>query len=187
MSCPAVVIELLRHLDLGPGHRVLEIGTGTGYTTALLAQRTGAARLTTMEIDPGLARDAAARLRAADLAPCVVAGDGELGHPARAPYDRILCTAAVRSIPAAWLRQIRPGGIILRPFDTPFGYDELLKLTADHPAATGEPAAMVTFMKLRGQRPPRPYAELGRPAWTAWHPHRVTAGPSGQHIRQAAR
>lgn len=186
VSCAAVVVEMLRHLDLAPHHRVLEIGTGAGYTTALLASRTGADRVTTMEIDPALARDATARLRAAGVAVRVVSGDGEGGHPARAPYDRILSTAAVREIPAAWLKQIRPGGVILTPFDTPFGYDVLLKLVADgRGSAAGGPVAMVTFMKVRGQRSPRPYADLGWPAWETWHPHRVIIGPSGQHIQPA--
>ncbi|UNO38425.1 methyltransferase domain-containing protein [Streptomyces sp. MST-110588] len=188
ISSPGVVIELVRHLAPEPGERILEVGTGTGYTTALLTHRAGDhGNVVTIEIDAGLARRARHRLHALGMSPRVVTGDGEQGHPACAPYDRILATASVRSIPPAWLRQLRPGGILLAPLDSPFGHDLLVRLEADgHGCARGHFVAAVEFMRARGQRAQRPYAELGWPAEAdpgPWERMCVVAGPSGQRIR----
>ncbi|MCX5115393.1 hypothetical protein OOK13_44630 [Streptomyces sp. NBC_00378] len=56
----------------------------------------------------------------------VLTGDGELGHPAGASYDRIVATASVRRIPPAWIHQLRPGGVLVAPLDTPWGHDVLV-------------------------------------------------------------
>ncbi|KWT60760.1 protein-L-isoaspartate(D-aspartate) O-methyltransferase [Streptomyces albus subsp. albus] len=180
VSCSAVIVDMLHHLDPQPHERVLEIGTGSGYTTALLARRVGAANIVTVEIDPDLARRAAGNLGALGLAPHTVVGDGEGGYAAAAPYDRILSTAAVRHIPAAWPRQVRTGGVIITPIDTPYNTDALLRLVCDGQGnATGRLIKPVTFMKTRGQRPRRSYGELG---WPGWSEHRVTVGADGQRI-----
>ncbi|MGH3912150.1 MAG: methyltransferase domain-containing protein [Pseudonocardiaceae bacterium] len=112
-SMPTVMAGMLETLDLQPGHRVLEIGTGTGYNTALLCQRTGAHNLTSVELDPALA--AAARHALADLGwhPGVHAGDGAAGFAAAAPFDRIIVTAATDHIPPAWISQLTLGGVIV--------------------------------------------------------------------------
>ncbi|WP_242440672.1 methyltransferase domain-containing protein [Streptomyces sp. CB02923] len=181
ISCSAVIVDMLHHLGPQPYEKVLEIGTGSGYTTALLAHRVGAGNVVTMEIDDGLAERAAGNLTALDLTPRTVVGDGEAGYAAAAPYDRILSTAAVRDIPAAWPKQVRPGGVIVTPLDTPYATDALLKLVCDgHGNATGHLIKAVSFMKTRAQRPRRSYEDLGWPGWTD---HHVTIGPDGQHIR----
>ncbi|MGA4844111.1 methyltransferase domain-containing protein [Streptomyces sp. G45] len=182
ISCPAVVVSMLRHLDPQPGERILEIGTGTGYGTALLARRVGAGAVTSVEIDKALATHAGVALRAVGCAPRLVVGDGEGGHPPGAPYDRVIATAAFRRLPQALLDQLRPGGVLLAPLDTPFGCDGLARLTADgHGRAHGRFVGAVDFMKVRGQRDrPTSYAELG---WPTWGDYRVTVEHGHQHIR----
>jgi protein-L-isoaspartate(D-aspartate) O-methyltransferase len=116
-SAPGVVAAMLAQLDVGPGHRVLEIGAGTGYNAALLACLTGpAGQVTTVELDPGFAAEAAQALASAGYGQVtVIAGDGEYGYPARAPYDRIIVTAGAWELPAAWAGQLAPGGLLVVP------------------------------------------------------------------------
>ena len=93
-SQPSMVAIMLEQLDLRPGHRVLEIGAGTGWNAALMARIVGpTGQVTTIDIDPDLVAGAAAHVAAAggpDVR--VICGDGALGHPAEAPYDRVVLT-----------------------------------------------------------------------------------------------
>ncbi|MDT9686625.1 methyltransferase domain-containing protein [Streptomyces sp. TRM76323] len=187
ISSPGVIVELLRHLAPEPGHTVLEIGTGTGYTTALLARRAGDTHLTTIEIDTGMSGRARRRLHALGLAPRVVCGDGEQGYPEGGPYDRIVSTASVRTIPPAWVSQLRPGGVLLTPLDSPYGCDLLVRLVADRPGhAKGTAVAPVEFMRVRSQRSPRAYTDLGWPPGgpdgVPWDTLEVEADRTGQRI-----
>ncbi|MEV0263004.1 rRNA adenine N-6-methyltransferase family protein [Streptomyces sp. NPDC050617] len=160
LSCPAVVVDMLHHFAPQPGDRVLEIGTGSGYNTALLTHRAG--EVVSVEIDRGLAERAAATLRRLGHAPLVVCADGEQGYAAGAPYDRVLSTVAVRAIPPAWPRQVRAGGVIVTPLATPFACDVLCRLVCDgQGGATGILIKSIVFMKTRGQRTEIPFAELG--------------------------
>ncbi|MFD7451099.1 methyltransferase domain-containing protein [Kitasatospora sp. NPDC059827] len=154
-SMPTVVTQMLRHLDVAEGMRVLELGTGTGWTAGLLAARLGAERVTSVELDPELAGRARQRLHAAGLRPTVLAGDGTLGHPGGAPYDRVQFTAAVQRLPAAIIEQTAPGGVILVPYGTPFCNGALLRLTVaeDGRSASGPFVEDVSFMWVRDQRP----------------------------------
>ncbi|GAB2833419.1 methyltransferase domain-containing protein [Streptomyces daliensis] len=192
ISSPGVVIEMLRHLALGPGDRVLEIGTGTGYNTALLAHRTGTGRLTSIEIDPEVADRARTALHGLGLHPRLRCGDGEDGHTGDAPYDRVLATASVRRVPYAWIQQLRPGGVLLLPLDSPFGHDLLVRLTADGEGrAQGRPVARVEFMRTRGQRGgSASYTELGWPEGLdpeQWEDLRIEVGVDGQCVTVADR
>ncbi|MGH4000828.1 MAG: methyltransferase domain-containing protein, partial [Pseudonocardiaceae bacterium] len=136
---------------------VLEIGTGTGYNAALLAQRLGAGNITTIEIDPVLATHARQALTTAGYGQVTaVTGDGTHGHPPSAPYDRIISTANVTQVPYAWVAQTRPGGRVLTPWGTPYYNGGLLSLTvAADGTARGGLVSKTSFMSLRDQRTPR--------------------------------
>ncbi|KPI17944.1 protein-L-isoaspartate(D-aspartate) O-methyltransferase [Actinobacteria bacterium OK074] len=153
-SMPSVVFRMLRDLDVEPGQRILEIGTGTGWNAALLTHRLGLKHTTSIEIDPNMAHQARARLAAQGLLSLVLTGDGTLGDPVGAPYDRIIATAGLRRIPGAWLEQVAPGGVILAPFGTHYSNaDSTVRLTVgDRGEAQGHFTGPVEFMKLRGQR-----------------------------------
>jgi protein-L-isoaspartate(D-aspartate) O-methyltransferase len=116
-SAPGIVAAMLAQLDVQPGHRILEIGAGTGYNAALLAHLTGpAGRITTVELDPGIVAGAARALASAGYGHVsVIAGDGEHGHAPDAPYDRIIVTAGAWELPAAWAGQLAPGGLLVVP------------------------------------------------------------------------
>ncbi|MGH3928766.1 MAG: methyltransferase domain-containing protein, partial [Pseudonocardiaceae bacterium] len=116
-SAPDIVAIMLAALDAHEGHRVLEIGTGTGYNAALLAHRLGAEQVTSIEVDPDVAAQARRALSETGYGKvCTVTGDGALGHAPGAPYDRVIITAAVHQIPYSWVVQTRPGGRILLPW-----------------------------------------------------------------------
>lgn len=116
-SQPAVVAMMLEQLDVRPGHRVLEIGAGTGYNAALLGYLTGpTGHVTTIDVDADLVEGAAAHLASADVENVTaVLADGALGYPDRAPYDRIIATVGAGDLPPAWLDQVRPDGIVVLP------------------------------------------------------------------------
>ncbi len=181
-SMPAVVADMLARLDAEPGMRVLEIGTGTGYNAALLAQRLGAENITTIEIDPVLATHARQALTTAGYGEVtVVTGDGAHGHPPGAPYDRIISTANVTRVPSAWVAQTRPGGRVLTPWGTPYYNGGLLSLSvAADGTARGGLVSKTSFMGLRDQRTPRVsvrrcvhHEDQATTTSTELHPHDV--------------
>ncbi|MGH4017831.1 MAG: ATP-grasp peptide maturase system methyltransferase [Pseudonocardiaceae bacterium] len=110
---PVLMALMLDALDVADGHRVLEIGTGTGYNAALLRHRLGPDRVTTIDIDPTMVTDARNRLAANGDPPTVAVADAMTGFPANGPYDRILATVSVPEIPYAWVQQTRPRGKLL--------------------------------------------------------------------------
>ncbi|MET9483275.1 methyltransferase domain-containing protein [Streptomyces sp. NPDC006638] len=152
LSCEAVVADMLDSLLLEPGHRVLELGTGTGRNAALLAWRAGAELVTTVEVDPGLAVRARERLGEAGDRVRVVVGDGGTGWPAGAPYDRVMATYAVDRIPWAWVAQTRPGGRIVTPWGR-LGH-VALTVAEDGASATGWVQGLAQFMSARGTTGP---------------------------------
>ncbi|MBB4932536.1 protein-L-isoaspartate O-methyltransferase [Lipingzhangella halophila] len=104
---------MLETLDIHDGHRVLEIGTGSGYNAALLSHRLGAENATSIDIDPALVTAARCRLAEAGYAPTLHVGDGRDGYPPGAPYDRVVATCSLPYIPPAWITQTRDGGLVL--------------------------------------------------------------------------
>ncbi|MER8234095.1 methyltransferase domain-containing protein [Streptomyces sp. NPDC094049] len=152
-SAPSIVFRMLRMLDVRPGHKVLEIGTGTGWNAGLLSYLAGAGNVTSVEVDATLAADARERLLAEGLGVDVVAGDGAEGYTGGAPYDRLVSTCAVRTVPRPWLTQVRPGGVILTPWDAPWTCYGLLRLTVDdNGSASGPFSPYSAFMLMRSQR-----------------------------------
>jgi protein-L-isoaspartate(D-aspartate) O-methyltransferase len=116
-SVPTVVAMMLDQLDVQPGHRVLEIGAGTGYNAALLAQLTGpSGHVTTVDIDPEVTAQARAALDETGYPQVeVITRDGSLGAEEHAPYDRIIVTVGAFDLPPAWWDQLAPGGRLVVP------------------------------------------------------------------------
>ncbi|GAU67332.1 putative methyltransferase [Streptomyces sp. NBRC 110611] len=153
-TMPATVVGMSEALDVEDDMTVLEIGTGTGYSTALLCHRLGEDNVTSVEVDPEVARRADDALEATGYSTWTVTGDGLLGHPRRAPYDRTIATCALRRIPYAWVRQTKPGGIILAtigPSAWSYGTG-LAKLTVkDDGTAEGRIIGRTSFMPARAE------------------------------------
>ncbi|MET8622710.1 methyltransferase domain-containing protein [Kitasatospora sp. NPDC004669] len=152
-SAPSIVFRMLDLLDLAPGMRVLEIGTGTGFNAALLSHRLGDVNVTTIEIDPAVVELARSNLKANGYDPTVVCGDGSLGWSAEAPYDRVVATCSVQHVPRTWIEQTRPGGAVLVPWESPWICGGLLRLTVKGDGtATGRYTADSAFMLMRTHR-----------------------------------
>jgi len=134
ISQPYIVACMTGLLRLQPTHRVLEIGTGSGYQAAVLA--TLALEVWSIERHEELARGAKERLHALGYANVqVIAGDGTLGHDEAAPYDAIMVTAAAPHVPDALRAQLAPGGRMVIPVAA--GYAEDLKLIERLPDEPG--------------------------------------------------
>ncbi|NJQ14120.1 ATP-grasp peptide maturase system methyltransferase [Streptomyces bohaiensis] len=152
-TTPVTVVDMLEKLEVDDAHRVLEIGTGSGYSTALLCFRLGEDNVTTVEVDPHVSARADAALESAGYSTWTVTGDGLLGHPRRAPYDRVIATCAVRRIPYTWIRQTKPGGIVLATIGGTWLYGTgLAKVTvAEDGSAEGGIIGRSSFMQARSQ------------------------------------
>lgn len=151
-SAPSIMNVMLHELRIEPGHSVLEIGTGTGWNAAVMRQ--AGAVVTTVEIDSEIADHARASLTKVGYADVVVVtGDGELGVPERAPYDRLIATAAVRTLPYAWVNQVRDGGLIVFPYTGEHCGHGLGVLTVRDGTAFGTIGSegRAGFMPLRGR------------------------------------
>jgi protein-L-isoaspartate(D-aspartate) O-methyltransferase len=115
ISQPIIVAMMTEALQLSGDEKVLEIGTGCGYQAAILAEL--AAAVFTIERHAELAQQAEARLRELGYQNVFVrTGDGSLGWPEEAPFDRIIVTAAAEECPPVLWQQLREGGILVGPF-----------------------------------------------------------------------
>ncbi|MFJ5227883.1 ATP-grasp peptide maturase system methyltransferase [Streptomyces sp. NPDC088400] len=160
-TLPSLIVRTLEVAGIQDGDRVLEVGTGSGYSTAILCHRLGDKNVTSVEYDPGLAQSAAAHLRAADCSPTLVAGDGLAGYAdgEGAEYDAVVATCSVRHIPRPWLWQVRDGGTITTTLSGWMTASGLIRLTLDDQGvATGRFVGdHVSYMLARPhERPPRP-------------------------------
>ncbi|RAJ34635.1 protein-L-isoaspartate(D-aspartate) O-methyltransferase [Kitasatospora sp. SolWspMP-SS2h] len=200
-TTPATVVSMIEALELRDGHTVLEICTGTGYSTALLCHLLGEDNVTSIEVDPDVAARADAALEQTGHSTWTVTGDGLLGHPRRAPYDKVVATCAVRRIPRAWIRQTRPGGTVLATVGSWSYGTGLAKVTVnDDGTAEGRITGPSSFMPVRSQAD-RPldgdlaaraaYPDTERPTsldpalLTEWMPAFLTqlAAPGAQLVR----
>jgi protein-L-isoaspartate(D-aspartate) O-methyltransferase len=131
ISQPYIVAFMSEALDVQPDHRVLEIGTGSGYQAAVLAEL--AREVYTMEIVEPLAESARRALETMKYTNVHVrAGNGYLGWPEHAPYDRIIVTAAPEEVPPALVEQLKVGGIMAIPVGSGMMQElRILRRTAD--------------------------------------------------------
>jgi protein-L-isoaspartate(D-aspartate) O-methyltransferase len=130
ISQPYIVAYMTELLAVEPRHRVLEIGTGSGYQTAVLAEL--AAEVYTIEIISDLGRQARSLLEQAGYSNIrYLIGDGYRGWPEHAPFDRILLTAAPPRVPQALLDQLAPAGKLLAPVGPSTGDQYLVLIEKD--------------------------------------------------------
>ncbi|MGX2995456.1 methyltransferase domain-containing protein [Streptomyces sp. JNUCC 64] len=107
-TLPSLVVQMLRHTRIGDGMDVLDVGTASGYSTALLCERFGSDRVTSVDVDPYLTTVATERLTRAGHGPTVLTADATGTLPGT--YDRIVAMVAMPRVPASWLTALRPGG-----------------------------------------------------------------------------
>jgi protein-L-isoaspartate(D-aspartate) O-methyltransferase len=150
-SQPSIVAVMLEQLDVAPGQRVLEIGAGTGYNAALVSQLVGpSGRVVTIDIDEDIVEGARAHLAAAGIEGVeVVCRDGGLGHPADAPYDRIVLTVGAWDIAPAWWNQLAIGGRLLVPLSL-LGVQRCVALENRDGWLESASVRDCGFMRLRG-------------------------------------
>ena len=156
-SQPAIVATMLEQLELSSGHRVLEVGAGSGYNAALMAHMVGEEGLViTVEIDEALARRARESLATAGLETTesgwveVVHGDGGAGYPDEAPYDRIIVTAGAPDIAPAWREQLRADGRLVLPLEIWRGLQVCTAFEPTGKHLTSVAAQWCGFVPLRG-------------------------------------
>jgi protein-L-isoaspartate(D-aspartate) O-methyltransferase len=133
ISQPYIVALMTQWAEVAPGDRVLEVGTGSGYQAAVLAELTD--KVFSIEILPELARQAAARLQDLGYGRVQVkSGDGYQGWPEAAPFDAILVTAAAPRVPPALTAQLKEGGRLVIPLGHP-----------------GEPQTLIRYRRVQGK------------------------------------
>ncbi|TBO59432.1 methyltransferase domain-containing protein [Streptomyces kasugaensis] len=165
-TLPSLVVQMWVDAEVTEGHTVLEIGTGTGYSTALACERLGSADVTSIEVDPHRLDQAATALYGLGYTPTLAVADGLYGYWPEASFDRIVAACSFRAVPPALIAQARPGGkILLTLSGWLYGYARVLLTVAGDGTAEGHLLpGTVSFMSARTHAAPA----FGNPAhWTA--------------------
>jgi methyltransferase of ATP-grasp peptide maturase system len=171
-TLPSLVLRMWADAELREGHTVLEIGTGTGYSTALACERLGSAGVTSTEIDPHRLGTAAGALHGCGYTPTLAVADGLYGYWPEAPFDRVVAACSFRAVPPALVAQTRPGGkILLTLSGWLYGYARVLLTVAEDGTAEGHLLpGTVSFMSARTHAAPA----FGNPAhWAAGLPEKA--------------
>jgi protein-L-isoaspartate(D-aspartate) O-methyltransferase len=147
ISQPYVVAYMTEQLNVRPHHKVLEVGTGSGYQAAVLSRL--AREVVSIERYRTLADKARERLLSIGYSNVEVAvGDGLAGVPGRAPFDRILVTAAAEQIPQALLDQLADNGVMVLPLGRHDGAQHIIKLTKSQTGIARQDLIAVRFVPL---------------------------------------
>jgi len=158
ISQPYIVALMTQWAEVAPGDKVLEVGTGSGYQAAVLAELTD--QVWSIELLPELARRAAARLQELGYGRVRVrCGDGYRGWPEAAPFDAILVTAAAPQVPPALAAQLKEGGRLVIPLGAPYGAQTLVRYRQVQGKLVEETSLAVRFVPL--VRPPSLQAAPG--------------------------
>ncbi|KYC46149.1 MAG: Protein-L-isoaspartate O-methyltransferase [Candidatus Methanofastidiosum methylothiophilum] len=126
ISAPSMIALMLEVSELKFGLKILEIGTGSGYNAALIAEICGDQNIVTIERIPEVYQFGRENLKKAGYNVKVVLGDGTKGYLEDAPYDRIIVTAAAPQVPQSWKDQLKEDGMIIAPVGMERYYQELL-------------------------------------------------------------
>jgi len=159
---------MLQQLRLKAGHRVLEIGAGTGFNAALIAHLVGRdGRVVTVDIDADLCDQARANLATAGIDGVeVVQADGADGWPPAAPYDRMILTVSTSDLSPQWVDQLVEEGILVVPLALAGPIQQSVAFIRRGPCLVSSELTTCGFMPLRGQMaPPSPTADSGHEPW----------------------
>jgi protein-L-isoaspartate(D-aspartate) O-methyltransferase len=150
ISQPYIVAFMTEILKLKSGHRVFELGTGSGYQAAVASMVAGS--VYTVEIYGELAESAGKRLKSLGYSNIHARqGDGYYGWKEAAPFDAIIVTAAADHIPPPLIKQLKPGGRLIIPLGSPFSIQQLVLVTKDMTGKVSErPIIAVRFVPLLG-------------------------------------
>lgn len=164
VSAPIVVTSMLEALSVTRGQRVLEIGAGSGWNAGLLAHGVGDGRLVhSIDFQPNLVARAGIHLRDADIHGVNLrVGDGALGWPEVAPFDRIIAAVGVPDLPGAWFEQLGDAGILLVPFETGGLGNPVLRLSKNGSVVRGKIVDIFNFMTMQGEVETKAEAKYGR-------------------------
>ncbi len=174
ISQPYIVALMTQWAEVHPGDKVLEVGTGSGYQAAILAELSE--HVFSIEVLPELARQAAARLKDLGYGRIRVrSGDGYQGWPEAAPFDAILVTAAAPRVPPALTAQLREGGRLVIPLGPPSGAQTLRRYRKVQGKLVEEASLAVRFVPL--VRPPALKAPPGADPPAAPEPGPVPGAP----------
>lgn len=184
-TLPSLVVRMWADADVREGHTVLEIGTGTGYSTALACERLGSAGITSIEVDGRRLQQAASALYGCGYTPTLAVADGLYGYWPEASFDRIVAACSFRAVPTALPAQTRPGGkILLTLSGWLYGYARVLLTVGEDGTAEGRLLpGTVSFMSARTHVAPA----FGNPThWAAGLPETGRAARHGPERITAA-